>query len=118
MVNFELVEGVNFKKGCYPGQEVVARSQYLGKLKRRMSLARLEDMEPDPLESPPAPGQDVVPSGGGEPAGMVVMAARHPDGPIELLFESPLAALQGAGLTVDGRTLRLLDLPYGIPPVS
>ena len=35
MINFELVDGVNFRKGCYPGQEVVARSQYLGKLKRR-----------------------------------------------------------------------------------
>jgi folate-binding protein YgfZ len=39
MVNFELIGGVNFKKGCYPGQEIVARSQYLGKLKRRMVLA-------------------------------------------------------------------------------
>ncbi|MBM3380673.1 MAG: folate-binding protein YgfZ, partial [Betaproteobacteria bacterium] len=38
MVNFERIDGVNFRKGCYPGQEVVARSQYLGKLKRRMAL--------------------------------------------------------------------------------
>jgi folate-binding Fe-S cluster repair protein YgfZ len=41
MVNFELLGGVNFKKGCYPGQEIVARSQYLGKLKRRTTLARV-----------------------------------------------------------------------------
>lgn len=39
MINFELIGGVNFKKGCYPGQEIVARSQYLGKLKRRMAIA-------------------------------------------------------------------------------
>src|SRR5690606_4764143 len=42
MINFELIGGVNFKKGCYPGQEIVARSQYLGKLKRRMMHARVE----------------------------------------------------------------------------
>ncbi|MCV4593863.1 tRNA-modifying protein YgfZ, partial [Escherichia coli] len=39
MVNFELTGGVSFKKGCYPGQEIVARTQYLGKLKRRMYRA-------------------------------------------------------------------------------
>lgn len=42
MVNFELIGGVNFKKGCYPGQEIVARSQYLGKLKRRMAIAKVD----------------------------------------------------------------------------
>jgi len=41
MVNFELTDGVSFTKGCYPGQEVVARSQYLGKLKRRSFRAQL-----------------------------------------------------------------------------
>lgn len=41
MINFELVGGVSFKKGCYPGQEIVARSQYLGKLKRRAMLATI-----------------------------------------------------------------------------
>ena len=45
MVNFELIGGVNFKKGCYPGQEIVARSQYLGKLKRRMSIATIHSTE-------------------------------------------------------------------------
>ena len=42
MVNLELIGGVNFNKGCYPGQEIVARMQYLGKLKRRMYLAHLD----------------------------------------------------------------------------
>lgn len=45
MVNFELIGGVNFKKGCYPGQEIVARSQYLGKLKRRMAIAKIDATE-------------------------------------------------------------------------
>ena len=41
MANLELIGGVSFKKGCYPGQEIVARMQYLGKLKRRMYLAHV-----------------------------------------------------------------------------
>ncbi|HEX2530976.1 MAG TPA: folate-binding protein, partial [Burkholderiaceae bacterium] len=48
MVNFELVGGVSFKKGCYPGQEIVARSHYLGKLKRRMKLALVETQDATP----------------------------------------------------------------------
>jgi len=72
MINLERVEGVNFKKGCYPGQEVVARSQYLGKLKRRMFLASTRGPEI-------SPGQDVYADGQPEPAGQVVLAASVPD---------------------------------------
>ena len=36
-VNLELIQGVSFTKGCYPGQEVVARSHYRGTVKRRMA---------------------------------------------------------------------------------
>jgi len=72
MINLERVEGVNFKKGCYPGQEVVARSQYLGKLKRRMFLASIRGPEI-------SPGQDVYADGQPEPAGQVVLAAPVPD---------------------------------------
>ncbi len=46
MVNFDVLGGVNFKKGCYPGQEVVARSQYRGTIKRRTSLAHVEHAVP------------------------------------------------------------------------
>ncbi|NBS94756.1 MAG: folate-binding protein [Betaproteobacteria bacterium] len=72
MINLERVEGVNFKKGCYPGQEVVARSQYLGKLKRRMFLGSIRAAEI-------SPGQDVYADGQAEPAGQVVLAAPVPD---------------------------------------
>jgi folate-binding protein YgfZ len=68
MVNFESVGGVSFSKGCYPGQEVVARSQYLGKLKRRMALGRGVGL-------PPAPGTDVWAQGQAEPCGQVVLSA-------------------------------------------
>ncbi|HSX70421.1 MAG TPA: folate-binding protein YgfZ, partial [Pseudomonas sp.] len=49
MINLQAVGGVSFKKGCYTGQEIVARMQYLGKLKRRLqrlSLAQGEVPEP------------------------------------------------------------------------
>ena len=54
MSNLNLLGGVNFKKGCYPGQEIVARMQYLGKLKRRMFLTRIE------TDECPVPGDDLV----------------------------------------------------------
>ena len=64
MANLELIGGVSFKKGCYPGQEIVARMQYLGKLKRRMYLAHLEsDTAPlagDELYSAEMEGQPFV----------------------------------------------------------
>ncbi|NND81483.1 MAG: folate-binding protein YgfZ [Gammaproteobacteria bacterium] len=43
MVNLDLVEGINFKKGCYTGQEIVARMHYLGKLKQRMFVCDWQD---------------------------------------------------------------------------
>ena len=108
MLNFELVGGVNFKKGCYPGQEVVARSQYLGKLKRRMFLAHLEGPEP-------APGSDVLPAGGGDPCGQVVLAAPAPQGGVDLLFESQTAALEAGAPRAGESALQLRELPYPFP---
>ena len=104
MVNFELVGGVNFKKGCYPGQEIVARSQYLGKLKRRMFAGHVAAEVPA--------GADVVPAGGGEPSGMVVLAAPSPHGGCDLLFESQSAAVEAGVLQVAGQAIRVLALPY------
>jgi len=54
MLNLQHIDGVSFKKGCYPGQEVVARMQYLGKLKRRMYLAALDSAEVPTLIVPSA----------------------------------------------------------------
>ena len=108
MVNFDLIGGVNFKKGCYPGQEVVARSHYLGKLKRRMFLA---DSGPGPC---PAPGSDILSPGETEPCGQVVMAAGSPLGGISVLYESQIALAEGATLE-DGRALVRLPLPYALP---
>ncbi len=109
MVNFELVGGVDFQKGCYPGQEVVARSQYRGTTKRRTFL-----FESDALASP---GQDVFVAGAaGEPAGTVANAAPSPDGPgSSALIELRLAVLGDGELrlgSVDGAVLRRAELPY------
>jgi len=112
MINFEVVGGVSFSKGCYPGQEVVARSQYRGKLRRRMQLAHCA-VAADA-------GADVFAAGEPEPAGTVVMAASAPGGGFELLLECPL---EKAGtplrlLSADGPLLELRALPYEIVDVT
>lgn len=111
MVNFELVGGVDFQKGCYPGQEVVARSQYRGTLKRRMFLFE--------CEAQARPGQEIVHSDDpSQPAGMVVNAGAAPGGSTLMLAEVKLAALQAGSLhlgRVDGPALRRAALPYAVP---
>lgn len=111
-VNWELVGGVSFKKGCYPGQEVVARMHYRGKPKRRSFVARLAG-GPD---SAPAPGSDLLAEGANEPAGVVVASAPAPGGGLVVLHEAVIeGALQGLLRTPDGRTLEPLPLPYSLP---
>jgi folate-binding protein YgfZ len=111
MVNLELTGGVNFQKGCYPGQEVVARSQYRGTLKRRMFLAICEQA------APPA-GSDVFHSDDAQqPAGKVVLSAPSPAGGAVALVElkTSLASTPGT-LTADATPLRLEDAqPYPLP---
>lgn len=111
MINFELVGGVDFRKGCYPGQEVVARSQYRGAVKRRMFLFDSDDDA--------RPGQEIAWSGdASQPAGMVVNAGRPPGHPTRLLAEVKLAALDSGTLHVGALTapaLRRVELPYPIP---
>jgi len=108
MVNFELVGGVNFKKGCYPGQEVVARSQYRGTLKRRAFVAH--------AAGPIAAGAEVFSANDpGQPAGMVINAAAMPGGTgWSALIELKLAARESAlTATSDGNVaLTLAELPY------
>ncbi len=107
MINFEILGGVNFKKGCYPGQEVVARSQYLGKLRRRMFLARTD-------ASGIADGADVHADDGAEPVGRVVNAVANGRGGTDLLVETTLSASESP-LRVGAAALTLLALPYTLP---
>ena len=109
MINFELLGAVNFKKGCYPGQEIVARSQYLGKLKRRAVLASIEAADAqsgDEVFSVADPDQ---------PCGMVVNAAPNASGGVDALVEMKLAALEQGDVrlgSAQGAPLRMLPMPY------
>lgn len=112
MLNFELVGAVDFQKGCYPGQEVVARSQYRGTLKRRSFLFD--------IDAPASAGQEVFHSDdAAQPAGMVANAAPRPDGTgASALVEVKLATLTSGSLhlgAVDGPVLRRTALPYVVP---
>jgi tRNA-modifying protein YgfZ len=111
MVNLEIIGGVSFQKGCYPGQEIVARSQYLGKLKRRMFLAHTDsDAHPgDNLYSPDMEGQAT---------GMVVNAALSPEGGYDLLAVVQVESARNQELhlgSLAGASLALKPLPYSLP---
>lgn len=108
MLNYESVGGVNFKKGCYPGQEVVARSQFRGTLKRRAFIAH--------SEGELAAGQEVFQAADPEqPAGLVAQAAPAPGGGWDAIVSLQLGAAQAGDLhagQANGAPLRLLPLPY------
>ena len=110
MVNYELIGGVDFRKGCYPGQEIVARSQYRGSVKRRSLL-----FETDGAARAGAEVFDADdPS---QPAGQVVNAATGEAGSVALV-EVKLAAAAAGRLRVgapDGAALRPLPMPYEVP---
>jgi folate-binding protein YgfZ len=103
MANFELIGGVDFRKGCYPGQEVVARAQYRGAVKRRLYRLR--------STAPLVPGQDLFADDlPGQASGTVVNAAAG-----EALAVLPIASVEAKSpvrAAVDGEALEVLSLPY------
>ena len=117
MLNYESVGGVNFKKGCYPGQEIVARSQFRGTLKRRAYLVHTD------ADAAPAPGQEVFHAQDSEqPCGLVAACAAHPAGGFDAIVSIQTAAAADAAahsgemrLTLGSATgvaMALLPLPY------
>lgn len=110
MLNYELIGGVNFKKGCYPGQEIVARTQYLGKLKKRMYRVLA------PAESAPAVGDELYsPAFEDQSVGKLVTVAPSPDGGFEALAVMQMQAADSGDIHLgapDGAALRLATLPY------
>jgi folate-binding protein YgfZ len=112
MVNFELLGGVSFQKGCYPGQEIVARTQYLGRLKRRMYLAHIaaEDAAAgDSLFSADLEGQAT---------GSIVNAAPAPAGGCDVLAVIQIESAKQQSIhwqRADGPRLELQPLPYAVP---
>src|SRR5690606_11038796 len=116
MINYVLVDGVGFRKGCYPGQEIVARTQYLGKLKRRMFGARLATRPAD--EAAWAPGAPVMADGAADPVGSVVLSAPAPDGGVVLLVEYRMQEAADSILRVGGEALVATELPYPLPSAA
>jgi tRNA-modifying protein YgfZ len=110
MLNHESVGGVNFKKGCYPGQEVVARSQFRGTLKRRAYIVH--------ADAPMAAGDEVFAStDADQPCGTVAQAAPCPAGGFDAMVSMQVAAASAGGLTLgsaSGAKLTLLALPYAL----
>ncbi len=108
MVNLDLIGGLSFSKGCYPGQEIVARTHYLGKLKQRMYRAS--------IAAPAAPGAKLYCAElGGQSAGMIVTAVPVAAGRHEVLAVMQTAHAQSAPYHLgapQGPQLELLSLPY------
>lgn len=112
-LNLDLIHGVNFTKGCYPGQEVVARSHYRGTVKRRMAYGVADSA----AQASPLAGTDIYDAERPEsPSGRVVNAATH-DGRTHMLLEVHLADIGTAQYrlgSVDGAHIALHPLPYHI----
>lgn len=112
MVNYEVpaVGGVSFQKGCYPGQEIVARTHYLGKVKRRMVHVKLEKDFP--------PGTDVfTPEAGDQHCGAVVLTAPSPNSGFEALLVVQSTGAEADDIRLgspDGPRAHLLPLPYAV----
>lgn len=105
-INLDLLDAVNFRKGCYPGQEIIARLRYLGKLKQRM--VRIE-FRGAPVE----PGTDIL--AGADRIGKVVLCGPAGGGQMALASVN-FARLGGNDPSLmDGTPVSLLDLPYEVP---
>jgi len=113
MLNLQVLNGISFKKGCYTGQEVVARMQYLGKLKRRMYRAQCA------TQTLPMPGDKLYSATikSGQGAGNIVDAQHDPEGGIDCLAVITSAAVEKDDIFLDENLqfkLILQDIPYSI----
>ena len=113
--NWDVVGGISFRKGCYPGQEIVARMQYLGRLKERLYAFRTE------ADDVAAGARLFSAAFGEEPCGTVVNAATDPSGGSVLLAVVQSVAVAAHDIRLGdatGALLRLLALPYAVPDVA
>jgi folate-binding protein YgfZ len=114
MLNLDLLDGVSFKKGCYPGQEIVARIRYLGKVKQRTFLAHLVS-EFAPLPNDPLYSKDFA----GQTSGNILNAAPSPQGGYDVLATLHISSVTDAQLvhwkTPEGAVLGFQTLPYPFP---
>ncbi len=113
MANLDLLGGVSFKKGCYPGQEIVARTHYLGKQKRRMFLAHIDVAGTAEAGNELFSGE--MPE---QPCGMVINAAAAPGGGFDVLAVIQISSHEANKVhlqSVQGAMLHFLPLPYALP---
>ena len=104
MVNLHLLNGVNFKKGCYAGQEIVARMQYLGNLKQRMYRLQIDSNDvPQTVDAIEVNGAKV---------GTVLSAQTHPDGGCAALAILQISHAETGGLSWQGHAANVVELPY------
>ncbi|NOZ54255.1 MAG: folate-binding protein YgfZ [Gammaproteobacteria bacterium] len=114
MLNLHSIDGVSFQKGCYPGQEVVARMHFLGKLKRRMYLAHVDNNALLPTPGTPLFADNDKSDQG---VGKVVDAQISPDGGIDMLAVLQITSAENGTIHLkdkQGTTLNLKDLPYTV----
>lgn len=111
MLNLELLGGVSFKKGCYPGQEIVARTQYLGKVKRRLYRANVRGASVNE-------GAAIITAATGDQViGRVVLSAQMADGSVACLLVLQHTAWEGQPVLQDNpqAVIEKLPLPYNLP---
>ena len=108
MANFDLIGAVSFHKGCYTGQEIVARTQYRGILKKRMAIAHVDG-------ATPAPGHSVYSAAFGEQsAGTVANVAPAPEGGYDFLVVAQIEGLRAGSLRLgspDGAPIAIRSHP-------
>ena len=110
--NWDLLGGIDFRKGCYTGQEIIARTHYLGRLKERTLAFHADTSEASPGDRIYSQAFD------DQPCGTVVNAAPAPGGGCDLLAVLQLAAAERGDArlrSVDGPPLVPLPLPYAFP---
>jgi len=117
MANLDLLEGVSFKKGCFPGQEIIARMHYLGKLKRRLFLTSFK------TDQCPLPGDDIIVQGAESPdgSGKVVDAVIDDTGTCYCLYIAQIKKVTSNELRLFKQSqipMTAINMPYPVPEVS
>jgi folate-binding protein YgfZ len=113
MANLDLIGGISFEKGCYPGQEIIARTHYRGRLKQRMYRGHVQN----PV--PPQPGDALyAPNLPGQTAGTIVDAQPSPHGGYDLLAVIQISSVEQGELhleSIEGARVKIEELPYPLP---
>ena len=117
MLNLQLIDGLSFTKGCYPGQEIVARMQYLGKLKRHMCLFEMPlDLPESDIEQSLQAGVALT-AGTDENAGIIVDAMPVTSSRALVLAVTKVASADTA-ISLRGMPLTIRELPYELPTLA